>query len=311
MEYLVDKYPNKAWDWQSLSSNSKISFEFITNHPNKKWNPEAVSRNPSVTDAVFRANRSYRWSYRYLCTNPSVSFSLLKQYVIDEKAVQFVDWRAISCHPSVTMTTVMQYPKMSWDDQYLSANPNLSSNFILNEGKTRRWFAPFVCRNPGITSRDILKSTLTANKTFTWDYRNLSCNPNLPIQFVQDNLSYDWNFHTISMYAIPADVDVYFKVPWDAHGLSLNRNITWGFIQSHTSIDWDKTCLLMNPGITLDIVQSNRDWFFSGWTDKWSPETFLSSNPNITVEWIEQNIDLVDWSRLSKNEMKNIVATTK
>ena len=40
LEYLLEKYPNKPWNWRSISWNSNISIEFIEKYPDKPWKIE-------------------------------------------------------------------------------------------------------------------------------------------------------------------------------------------------------------------------------------------------------------------------------
>ena len=34
---LLDLYPDKPWDWDGLSSNPNITWEFVQANPNKPW----------------------------------------------------------------------------------------------------------------------------------------------------------------------------------------------------------------------------------------------------------------------------------
>ena len=37
MEF-IEKYPDKPWDWNSISYNPNITIEFIEKHSDKPWN---------------------------------------------------------------------------------------------------------------------------------------------------------------------------------------------------------------------------------------------------------------------------------
>ncbi|KAL3668750.1 hypothetical protein V7S43_006045 [Phytophthora oleae] len=80
--------------------------------------------------------------------------------------------------------------------------------------RDRNWFAPAISANPGIAARDIFRSTMS--DVLGWDYCNLSANPNLPIKYVSDNLTRDWNYQTISTRASLTDIQTYHRVKWDA-----------------------------------------------------------------------------------------------
>ena len=40
LEYLLEKYPNKPWNWEEMSKNHNLTMELIEKYPNKLWNWE-------------------------------------------------------------------------------------------------------------------------------------------------------------------------------------------------------------------------------------------------------------------------------
>lgn len=46
---LLEAFPNKNWEWFSLSSNPNITWEYIRQNLNKKWNWRQLSYNPNIT----------------------------------------------------------------------------------------------------------------------------------------------------------------------------------------------------------------------------------------------------------------------
>lgn len=296
-EELILLYPSAPWNWALVSLNSSVSFEFILKHPELPWKSQYVSQNPNVTEQIVRDHLEYPWDYTGLCNNPNLSMAFYNEFIIKPEEVHRVDWHLLSSHPSIQMSDVINNPTYQWDDRYLSANPNITSNFILNEGSHRNWFVPSVCSNSGITARDIFKSTLKS--AFQWDYKNLSANPNLPIVYVHDNMKKDWNFHSISVSASMNDITKFRKIKWDIHGLSMNPNITFEYVKAHPSLHWHKQSLLMNPSIDLRTIVDNYSW----WKSINEIERYLSSNPTISLEWIKKNQLKIDWSRLSGNTL--------
>lgn len=49
LEKLVEKYPEKPWDWEYLSINPNITAEFIEKHINMPWNKFRVFEKPNIT----------------------------------------------------------------------------------------------------------------------------------------------------------------------------------------------------------------------------------------------------------------------
>jgi hypothetical protein len=299
-EEILLLYPSKDWDWRRVSVNPSVSFDFIREHSELPWVPAYVSCNPSITEDRIRANLDYPWVLEKLCMNPNISIGFFNEFIFKPEVVRRMDWSAISANPGITMLDVIHYPKHQWSDRYLSANPNLTSSFILNEGNQRKWFAPSVSSNPGISERDIFKSTMKS--MFHWDYCNLSANPNLPMAFVDANRNQDWNFHSISTQVSLTDVRSYHQIPWDGHGLSINPNISMDYVFEHPAVEWHVPTLLLNSAISVETYQLNRSWFHSHISCE-SAIACLSANSSITLEWISRNKHAIDWKRMSSNTM--------
>ena len=47
--HLVNKYPDKPWDWYYISYNKNITMNDILNNPDKPWNWYAVSQKSNIT----------------------------------------------------------------------------------------------------------------------------------------------------------------------------------------------------------------------------------------------------------------------
>lgn len=294
LEEILLEYPSAPWDWNSVSCNPSISFQYILNHPELPWNPRYVSRNKSITELDVRDHPYFNWDREILCENPNISLQFMNDYIIKPNEVKRINWQQISANPSVTMQDVLNYPSYGWDHQYLSLNPNINSNFILNEGRSFNWDASFVSANPGITAKDIFKNSLKS--LFEWNYKTLSTNQNLPIVYVKDNLTREWNYHEISRTADLVDIEQFSQIRWDPHGLSMNRNMKNEYIMNHPSIPWHLPSIVANPSISIDY-----DWIRKHWKDSKSIESYMSSNPTITNDWIKKNKSNVDWKRLSSN----------
>ena len=48
---IIEKYPEKPWNWDWISCNPNITMEIIEKHPEKPWNLSHVqiSCNPNIT----------------------------------------------------------------------------------------------------------------------------------------------------------------------------------------------------------------------------------------------------------------------
>lgn len=292
LEQAVEVYPTRGWNWLALSLNPAISFEFIQTHRDLPWVIKAVSRNSSITEDIVRSNKEFPWDIPGLCHNANISFNLIMEYAINPNPKLDINWLALSANPSITLDIIQQYPEHPWNDQYLSMNPNISTNYIKNEGASRNWSMAHLSANKGITERDIYKNSLP------WDYLNLSTNTNLPAKYVHDNPDHAWNMFSVSSNPniSTTEIESFHFINWDPSGLSINPNINWGYVQNHPERNWSKQLLLTNRAITLDTIMDNLDYF-----DVSNYQKYLSSNPTITLAWIKKNNRLVDWPRLSLN----------
>lgn len=303
LESIILEYPSAPWNWNALSANPAVSFEFILANPTFPWSKRYVSQNKNITEQTVLENTEYGWDLERLCGNPNMSLGFFLKYIINPIEVQKVDWHLLSCNPSIRLFDIIQNPQYPWSDRYLSANPNITSNYVLSEGCDRNWFVPLLCANEGITANDIFKNTLhpLLNKYGGWDYRNLSANPNLPIAYVKKHLDKSWNYHTISINASITDIVTYRELPWDGHGLSMNSNITFDFVQANANIAWDASALLSNSAIVEKHITDNLDWFQKRSKDPIAK--YMSSNPTITSRWIKKNKLHIDWTAMSMTAM--------
>lgn len=293
LEKIIEEYPSAPYDWLALSLNPSISFDFIQMHRDLPWVIPAISRNVGITEAIVRANLEFPWSYVDLCNNPNISFDFFLEYAIKPTSRVDIDWGALSKSPKIEMDIIDRYIIYPWNDRFISANPNITSNYILNSGQYRKWFIPYISSNPGITERDIYKNLLE------WNYLNLSSNPNLPAKYVNDNLQYTWNFYAVSNNPniTATDIESFHAIPWDYYGLSINSNINTEYVITHSKNPWKKELLLINPSIDSDSIFNNYDYFNIP-----NMETYMSSNPTISFNWIKRNIRFINWKKISKNK---------
>jgi hypothetical protein len=292
LESIIEAYPSAPYDWLALSMNPNISFGFIQSHPELPWNMKAVSRNASVSEAIVRSNPSLLWSYPDLCSNPNMSFDFFKEFVLTGTNVIYLNWNALSQNRAIKLEDIDRYSHYPWVDLFVSMNPNINSNYILNEGRNRAWDFRCVSANPGIKERDIYK------RLIPFEYPHLSINPNLPCKFVNDNMKHPWNWHSISGNPNTHIVDInsFGAIPWDYSGLSFNKNLSADFILSNQDRQWNKATLVSNPAFTWETIMTNDHFFMND-----NLESLYCFNPNVSLSWIRMNERNVNWKRLSSN----------
>jgi hypothetical protein len=88
---MIEKYPNKPWDWFWISYNPNITMKFIENHPDKPWDWEFISYNPKVTMEIIENHPDKPWVWSYISENPNLTMEMIEKH--PEKPW---DWQNIS-----------------------------------------------------------------------------------------------------------------------------------------------------------------------------------------------------------------------
>ena len=47
--YLLEKYPEKPWDWYWISKNTNLAMDIIEKNPEKPWDWGWISKNTNIT----------------------------------------------------------------------------------------------------------------------------------------------------------------------------------------------------------------------------------------------------------------------
>jgi len=124
-------------------------------------------------------------------------------------------------------------------------------------------------------------------KTFpdiNWDWEELSENPNITMEDIQENPDFPWNWRYISQNP-NLTLDFIYKNPskdWDWNYVSKNSGITWEDIKNNIDLPWRWNFVSQNPTITSDIVKENPDKY-------WAHASFYR-NPSMKMLNIEYYI---------------------
>ena len=300
IEQLILQFPDKKWNWIKLSMNPMVSFDFIKSHPEYPWIPKLVTSNLTITEEIISNNPSYQWNYLELYKHPNISFNYILNNIIKPSKNIFIDWNKLSMSAGTSLNDILQYCDKPWNDYYLSSNPNITTNYILNDGKNRNWYIPLVSANPAITEQDIYKNKLK------WDTLNLSSNINLPIKYISDNINNNWNFHSISANkkTTITEINEFPNISWDFDGMSNNQNINIDYILSNPDNNWNYKNIIANNSITIQTIIDNYYELYK--RGKFFPqeiEKYLCTNTTITYDWIIDNIKYIDFDKLSSNKI--------
>lgn len=161
---------------------------------------------------------------------------------------------------------LLKYPNKSWDWYRIYQNPNWSLKF---QKSNITW--EFIDIND--------RKFIDINDR--WDRKQISRNPNITPEIIDNNPEFNWDWFYISM----------------------NPNITLEFIDNNIDKDWNWSLISQNPSITMDIIENNPD----------KPWVWLSlfRNPNITLEFIERHCKLKWWQFWKKRTPWEILSYNK
>jgi hypothetical protein len=66
---IIEKYPDKPWNWDYISLNSNITIEFIEKYPDKKWYWKSISKNPNITMEIIEKYPDKPWDWDGISMN--------------------------------------------------------------------------------------------------------------------------------------------------------------------------------------------------------------------------------------------------
>jgi len=56
---MIEKYPDKPWNWEYISYNPNITMEIIEKYPEKPWVWWGISQNPNITIEIVDTLKYY------------------------------------------------------------------------------------------------------------------------------------------------------------------------------------------------------------------------------------------------------------
>lgn len=248
---LVQRYPNKHWDWAALSMNIGITEETVLKTIRKPWRWEYLAANIGIT--IEFVYKYYVVKHLLLATrNPMLRH--INSFVIYRQATQLEHSR----HPTISF----RYPAMDWNHYTIDkivfysvpfrslyyhkcscqcgvkycTNPRFMCDDHLTvddfvryypdgvaDGHLLRYWQPLptdfierVSRSPQVTFDDIL-----AHPELPWNWRCVACNPNVTIDHILAHPELRWTGRIARNPNITfQDVIEHPKLPWSFKVLS-------------------------------------------------------------------------------------------
>jgi hypothetical protein len=93
LQKLINQFPNKPWNWKSLSLNPNITWIFINNNlfvnklRLKPWNWDKISQNPNITWNIINNNLNIPWNWKSLSKNINITWNFIINNLFVNKVV--------------------------------------------------------------------------------------------------------------------------------------------------------------------------------------------------------------------------------
>lgn len=270
---FIEKNPQLPWCFPTLSQSDKLTTEFIYMHLyDSGWDFELLSKSRALTTEIIDLRKNEDWALDFLCDNPSIPISYIRKnfgYGIyhDIHSVSRFSARA-------TEEEVESMFNYQWSGTDLLSNPNISLEFIERHLKDI----------PGMNSGYNISNCRKINRDFVerhpeirWNYRVLTLNPSIDIDFILSTPENGW-----------APLEMLLRYTKNPVGCA-QRMIDLG-------MDVDLSILVQNINLTTEMILSRPHW---NWN--LTEYTFRVDKP-VPLEIVERYLNpLWDWKLVSRH----------
>jgi len=322
LEELLLKFPNENWDWSNLLYRKSISLEFIETYIDLPWNWKNILNNPNATLEFYE-----KWKH----IKPISPTTLFYASHFNTPKVR----NYIKTHFS---EIIVDYVRTNSGRFKLMCSIQNLNDFNFIKSNIHSFSIHFVCKSLAVTPNIIEQNpdipwrwkSLSRHKNMTldfvkkntekeWDWGLLSINKNIATpENIEQNLDLPWNWEMLSRDAPLWMYEKYLTKPWsfERGGFSMNPNVTISFVKKYLDRDWCWSYLSViipfrdivrnitlrwnwryvsfNKTVTVKIIQNYKlPWSYVG----------LSSNRNLSREFIFKNIDKMDFQLMSRHNL--------
>jgi hypothetical protein len=150
---MIEKNPDKPWDWEYISCNPNLTMEMIEKNPDKPWDWNDISLNPTITMEMLEKNPDKPWV-----------------------------WFWISLNPTITMEFIEKNPENEWSWDWISQNTFQKYILSLMATRIQKMYRLFKLRH--LLKKLILKSRLNTE---------IECLPGVGVEYFKSMASFQSN----------------------------------------------------------------------------------------------------------------------
>jgi hypothetical protein len=273
-KYWITKNPNNIEMLSNfLSSNKGIKVKDIEKHPEIKWNYDLLSENPNMT-----------WDFIFNTLYKNVTNSAVMYYLYEQKwkNPDLTDKEIYAQYNEIENTKeVKKYELLekkywrhhifgtsnTWDFKKLSSNPNIPFEVI--KELPFLWNYTLLSENTVITPQIIRD-----NPDIPWNYNYLMRNPNFKYddlkEFVDNKIDFITNFcYNPNIRQIIKSLNEYINLDWESDQqkrgvwniIPRNPGISIQDIIDNPQLPWNLGFINDNPNLTYKTIVDNIDYF--------------------------------------------------
>lgn len=212
--------------------------------------------------------------YNGLSNNPNIDIDIITGI---KKDIQ-LNFHKLSANKGILQVDIENHPDYQWSYMNVTNNPNINiQGFIKNQDNLtdNNKIIDLYWKNISINAcknKKINIDIISEYSHLPWKYDWMSLNPNITIEFIVENMSYNWDWYDLSKNeAFTMDIiEKYIELPWDLEGISSNPNLTFDFFNKYKKENgkikgkFDMLAISRNINIdTLDYFLNDNVDFFS------------------------------------------------
>jgi len=226
------KHPELKIDYELLSYNPNITYEYIVENKYFLWNNIILNKR-------FGKNiKNYMINYKYYNDlHRFYIFDILYEIYESWENIKYIEqnynhkirYQLLSMNKNISWDIIINNIDKDWNFEYLIIyNETITIDIILNNKiYFNNYCLKLLSKNKSIKWIDIVK-----HNKIEWNYQDLSLNPNITFDIVLNNLDKKWCFHR----------------------LSSNPNITIDIIIQYNQFNWSMYWYSYNPKIKLNDI---------------------------------------------------------
>lgn len=237
--HLVDKFPQKKWDFKFHDLSAKINLQILKKYYNRNWCMSLLSRNVNFQISWIITFPDSDWDYIYLSHPQRFKVEWLER-------TYYLPWHypLISRHPAITLEILKRLNKKRWDYNYIASKHKITIEWLDIFKSSRHLSFNSVTKNVNVPLK-IIEACFPMKE---WNFKQLSYNFNLTLDFIKKYPSENWDFYIMS--------DSYYS------GWYNMKKITLEWLEEFPDENWCFWHLSNHPKLTMEWLQKfpDKDW---------------------------------------------------